>query len=141
MENQFNFFSVGQGLFATATWCNFNIVYDCDSTRMSIIEDQVKNYVMNVLTNKKIDILFISHFHEDHINGLFYLLEMATEVGCIFMPYIPLINRIYIILQLLARNRKTSNNLGRLVEFVFDPVSYLSNNFSGKIKKETYFLY
>ena len=66
-------FPVGQGGFALEKIKEFVIVYDCGSiTSNSMVEsciDLVSSYIDHV------DLLFISHFDKDHVNGIRYLLS------------------------------------------------------------------
>lgn len=136
-ENQYNFWSVGQGLFVTMKFDDINIVYDCGSVQKKLVERQVERYVESLLPERNIDVLFISHFHEDHINGIFKLLECINKVDYVFIPYIPLLNRIYIIENLLKNiNHLRDNHVIRLAEFIFDPVSCIKENFKNKIGRE-----
>lgn len=82
---------VGQGGFYTETLRQreqeVNIVYDCGGYNRG--EKKMKNYLDSYLfsekTKKKIEAVFISHLHADHINGLQYLLDNA-EVKYLFLP-------------------------------------------------------
>lgn len=71
-------YPVGQGAFYTEVikkenGSYFTVVYDCGTeTDHSIIETQINEF-KKVIT--KIDLLFISHFHKDHISGLDKLLD------------------------------------------------------------------
>lgn len=81
---------VGQGGFCTETFTDdsgkevFNVVYDCGSETekprgiISYLEDYYKQI-------KEIDAVFISHLHEDHINGLDWLLK-NVKVRFLFLP-------------------------------------------------------
>ena len=88
---------IGQGAFYTEKFeyegGQCNVVFDCGGTS-SVIEERVKDYCNSLSKglscngkDKKptIDAVFISHFHEDHVNGLETLLNKA-EVKCIFLP-------------------------------------------------------
>lgn len=86
---------VGQGAFYTEELCYngkyFNAVYDCgtlttckNKTREELIEHRIKCYLSN-LKKTEIDIIFISHLHEDHINGIDYLIKNA-KVKYLFLP-------------------------------------------------------
>lgn len=74
---------VGQGAFYTEVFKKddgtlFTVVYDCGSeTDSSILDAQIDEF-KNGIT--QIDILFISHFHRDHISGLDKLLAGITVV-------------------------------------------------------------
>ena len=67
------FHSVGQGAFYTEEFDDFYVVYDCGTETGGIktIENAIVGYFDK---EKPIEILFISHFHRDHINGIEYLL-------------------------------------------------------------------
>lgn len=82
---------VGQGGFYTETFTDenndelFNMVYDCGSetNKSRFIEPYLKKYISG--SNKNFDAVFISHLHNDHINGLDYLLR-TTTVRNLFLP-------------------------------------------------------
>ena len=69
------FHPVGQGAFFTeqfysddATTLLYNVVYDCGSMSKGI-KTQMERSIRNVFHDKKkIDVLFLSHFDDDHIN-------------------------------------------------------------------------
>ena len=79
---------IGQGAFYTEVFTNsdntrFVMVYDCGSeTAIADMErsmdDQIDDFKQSIGPNPNIDLLFISHFHADHINGLDKLLDGVT---------------------------------------------------------------
>jgi len=79
-------YPVGQGgfyserLFVDGS-AHFTIVYDCGSLNRSNLEIQIDNSGI-----EKIDLLVLSHFHDDHINGLKYLSRKGIAVKTIVMP-------------------------------------------------------
>lgn len=85
---------VGQGAFYTEEFQSvarpqFTTVYDCGTEtvaeKMDIpLRQQIQNFKYR-LWNNEIDLLFISHFHEDHINGLDELLR-STKVKRWIIP-------------------------------------------------------
>ena len=84
---------IGQGAFYTEKFeydgQQCNVVFDCGGTS-SVIKGRVKKYCKRLSREQKvekptIDAVFISHFHNDHVNGLKTLLNNA-EVECIFLP-------------------------------------------------------
>ena len=85
---------VGQGGFYTETLSTgkqeATFVYDCggfdNKTKMKI-EEYLKSFLPKEKTKKRIEAVFISHLHADHINGLQYLLDNA-EVKYLFLPQI-----------------------------------------------------
>ena len=92
------FHSVGQGLFYTGIlskreceYEQFSFVYDCGSFNRSALNNEIDLFLSDSLwvkpgKKKKIDLLVISHFHADHINGLVRLLKKC-EVDTAIIPY------------------------------------------------------
>lgn len=87
------FLPVGQGAFyyehfesdETTMGEEINVVYDCgSSTGVKIVEDQIKG---NFFIKEKINALVISHLHEDHVNGIPYLLKHC-KVEKVYFPQI-----------------------------------------------------
>ena len=113
--NEFKFWNVGQGLFYTGSLFDgkFNFVYDCGGSS-KIIKSRVCEYVNKVCYNKEIDVLFISHFHKDHINGIKYLKDKGCKIKKIVVPYYGY-SKNYILLR-LVEGIKTSFELYELIE-------------------------
>lgn len=95
MPTMRNFVNVGQALFAIEVHNGKTIVYDCGG-ESSLIVASVLPYILK--KNSTIDILFISHYDYDHINGVQYLLRHCN-VRHIVLPmvdepfkFLPLIN-------------------------------------------------
>lgn len=83
-----SFIPVGQGAFYLEQFeiCGerTNVVYDCGSlTDVKIVEKEIR---ANFGKGEKIDIVFISHLDQDHINGLEYLLKYCNVKNIVF-PY------------------------------------------------------
>lgn len=88
------FHPVGQGAFYTEEFRSvarprFTTVYDCGTEtaagKMDIpLSQQIQNFKYG-LRNNDIDLLFISHFHGDHVNGLDELLK-GTNVRKLVIP-------------------------------------------------------
>ena len=85
---------IGQGAFYTEKFeydgQQCNVVFDCGGRALSVIEERVKKYCNRLSREQKvelptIDAVFISHFDNDHVNGLKTLLDNA-EVKRIFLP-------------------------------------------------------
>ncbi len=83
------FNSVGQGAFYTEEFYDkdyrpkFTMVYDCGSYGdKKLIINEIKHSDL-----KSVDLLCISHFHADHINGLEYLLQ-SYNVKRILLPFL-----------------------------------------------------
>lgn len=106
---------IGQGAFYTESFelhnhATFNVVYDCGS----YWDGKAKNYdyakskhdshgfseeidEYKAKVNNKIDLLFISHFHSDHINGIRRLLKNTSNVK-LYMPYLDNDQRLFFFL-------------------------------------------
>lgn len=97
INGTFRFHAVGQGLFYSGMinregGGTFSFVYDCGTeSSMNSLHRKIDDfkdllpYVRNG-DKKKIDLLVISHMHDDHVNGLEYLLE-DLAVDTVVMPY------------------------------------------------------
>lgn len=103
MEADLIFHNVGQGLFYTGRIrCNngsdFNFVYDCGATekhwkdRSATLNTCIDRYT-KYLDTQNIDMLVISHFHHDHINGIVELLKLK-KVKDIVIPFYTLEERL-----------------------------------------------
>lgn len=84
------FHPIGQGAFYTERHSfkgiEFTLVYDCGSTTLtkSELEKKIKSTFPK---NYVIDVLFISHFHADHINGI-EILANHCKIRKVIMPLI-----------------------------------------------------
>ena len=80
LYSDFRLWPVGQGLFYSGSIRkednSFEFIYDCGGDKL-IISNIVDNYLK--YSSKEIDMLVISHFDEDHINGLPYLLDKVKK--------------------------------------------------------------
>lgn len=94
------FHPIGQGAFYSEKHIisdnkTITIVYDCGSETFtdSILKKKVNASLFEKRSTNNIDILFISHFHEDHINGIKYLnpriiiIPMLTDDDIIMMKF------------------------------------------------------
>ena len=82
---------VGQGGFYTETLKSGSdehiVVYDCGGSSISSMESYLKKFLHESSPGHrmKIDAVFISHLHADHVNGLEYLLKNA-DVRYLILP-------------------------------------------------------
>ncbi|WP_135410891.1 MBL fold metallo-hydrolase [Escherichia sp. E4385] len=68
----------------------FNIVYDCGSTSRTTIINKIHslpNWFKNTHGSRVIDMLVISHFDDDHVNGLEELLRLYRVKKARFTLY------------------------------------------------------
>jgi beta-lactamase superfamily II metal-dependent hydrolase len=82
------FHPVGQGAFYSEIHSfdggKFTIVYDCGSTTLN--EEQLEKKIKSTFPKEhQIDILFISHFHADHINGI-KTLKKHCKIKTVVLP-------------------------------------------------------
>jgi len=102
---------VGQGAFYTETFSEADyqhkvVAYDCGG---KVAKDTGCNYQgirQYVQQNKQVDILFVSHFHEDHINGVKYLIEKNQDIEI----YIPKVSPQTLLLDFVYNLVKTNGN-------------------------------
>ena len=116
---------VGQGGFYSETFKKgydvFNVIYDCGGNSKTSIDAYLENYYPSDLYSNTIDAVFISHLHDDHINGLQYLLE-NLNVKYLFLPQLTKNEKLEIVSHTLINNR---------IDFEF--VSNLLNDESSEI--------
>lgn len=79
-------YPVGQGSFYSEVFFlpegkAFTVVYDCGSFNIKELHREIDHSGI-----KEIDLLVISHFHADHINGLIYLNKRGINVRKIVIP-------------------------------------------------------
>lgn len=106
----YNFHPVGQGVFTSgmiepndSSDKRFWWVFDCGThlkKHYARRDSEIDNLAAMVGPNPvgrrpRIDLVFISHFDKDHVNGLLKLLQ-RFEVGRLVLPYIPLHERLLI---------------------------------------------
>lgn len=86
------FVPIGQGGFAFEQFSSGEtVVFDCGTGTKTgdcyIVEDRIKQFIPLEDKEIKIDKVFISHLHQDHITGLPYLIR-NYKVGTIYLPYL-----------------------------------------------------
>lgn len=96
VQTRRDFVNVGQALFAIEEHNGKTIVYDCGGESRQTVST-VLPYVLK--KNDQIDILFISHYDKDHINGIPALLQYCN-VKHIVLPMIEHATRIMSLLYL-----------------------------------------
>ena len=120
-----SFMPVGQGAFYVEqfTSCNprINLVFDCGSdTDLNLLHNNIDEIFQK---GETIHAVFISHLHEDHINGLEYLLS-NYNVKKIYFPLLcseeKTLNLLY---YLFSKTTHTTKDF--FFRFVSDPYAYL----------------
>lgn len=111
MERAFN--AIGQGGFYTEKFNNFNMVFDCGSeTDVKIINKSIEEKFDK---GEKIDAVFISHLHNDHVNGLDHLINYCN-VQRVFLPLLTEEQKVILLIDSYCRGFKKSDFNVRLIE-------------------------
>ena len=118
----FTFHNVGQGLFYSGKIGGLRFAYDCGSTRRRHLGSIVSKFKKTSLSSRKMDLLVLSHLHDDHIAGLSILLKKPKiSIDTVVLPYLSPIERLMISL--------TKTSLPKwFYEFWADPVHFLIEN-------------
>lgn len=116
---------VGQGGFYTETLKNaqgneFNVVYDCGGNGQRFMAKYLKSCYPK---SKIIDLVFISHFHYDHINGLISLLE-NNDVRHLIIPQLTPEMFLESILYNYIDYGYFNNNINRFLHDIYDKENY-----------------
>jgi beta-lactamase superfamily II metal-dependent hydrolase len=113
------FYPIGQGAFYTEKHDNnINIVYDCGSKSN---KNKVDKKIINSFNNEIINILFISHYDEDHINKIHLLIQNNT-VNIVILPLLHNDER------LLLYNFYLSIGFNEVASLINNPDSFFSDN-------------
>ena len=114
-----NFLPVGQGAFYLEQFDKKTfgkdviIVYDCGSlTDVNLVEEEIRKHLRE---GEKIDAVFLSHLHADHINGLPYLLKYC-DVKKIYFPLVTPVN-----MKILRMDQLIKSKDNFTAEFLEDP--------------------
>ena len=111
----------GQGFFhsgtVTAGGGGALYVYDCGSLSPTTLSREIQEFQKR--HGRVIDLLFLSHFHADHVNGLPELLRL-TAVRTAVIPLVPTAERLYVLGSALSGEAPITDWYQRLI---VDPTS------------------
>ena len=121
--------NVGQGLFFSGELRlganKFNFIYDCGAERIKHLNRVVDKYMQERLSNSFIDLLIISHLHNDHTIGLRNILR-NIRVDTVVLPYMIPAERLVLALKKIKLPTW-------YFEFLADPIEFLINQGVKKI--------
>lgn len=126
---RYDFHPVGQGLFSSGALHvgdtserRFSWVYDCGtSSSKRLLETALDKFELHFLPGEQdIDLVTISHFDRDHVNGLVSLLR-RFRVKTLMLPYMPLWQRLIIG---FVEGADTDDDF---FSFLINPVEYLAS--------------
>ncbi|MES2094999.1 MAG: MBL fold metallo-hydrolase [Actinomycetota bacterium] len=111
------------------------VIYDCGSGRTThprkALKDAVGRMLNEVANETTIDLLVISHFDRDHVNGLDYLAsELAKRKIRITRVWAPVLTRIEALFA-ITTSGMTGGAQEAYAAFVDDPVGRLTTLFDG----------
>ena len=133
VHGKFKFDTVGQGLFywgiLNVNGRQFSFLYDCGSTSETRISERVENFKEILRCCQELDMLVISHFDEDHMNGIRELL-IDTKVESVFIPYYHLDD--YLLLVCFIYGYGIAANIGNII--LVPPTDTIENNIEGDIE-------
>ena len=119
---------IGQGAFYTEQFFDDNnqkiatVVYDCgSSSNKTGLEREISGTFKE---NDKVDILFISHFHADHINGVEALCR-RVHVKNVLIPFYNKEERLALLATTITKNNNINND--GLKRLIMDPRAYFSD--------------
>jgi len=126
------FHPVGFGLFSSGSIENFKYVYDCGQLRSN---RRVNKCITNEFDhNTELNLIVISHLHQDHINGIKKLLETIKSVDTIVLPYISPLERLLLLISYWKTNGKNPSKW--YWDLIIDPINtLLKGNLGDKISK------
>lgn len=121
---RFEFRNIGQGMFYTGQIEGFNFVYDCgsDSGKKMIknaINEYKREFFLKPGIKGNLNMLVLSHFDNDHVNGVTDLLN-NFHIHTVVIPYLYPIER----LRLIAKYKKANKEYRNLLK---DPIEYFAS--------------
>lgn len=135
IDIDFKFRPVGQGAFYSGVFKHrngkqFSFVYDCGThSSRQYIDQEIEQFVFET-EHKQIDILVISHFHDDHINKIANLLTQTGGAKYAILPYLTTDELI-----LAYTDASLSGGDPDTLSFIQNPVNFLTER---KVEKIIY---
>ncbi|MEI8701880.1 hypothetical protein [Mesorhizobium sp. ISC15] len=129
IENSRYQHAVGQGFFHTAVLhgddeLRLSYVYDCGAMERYATERkrEIRKYLQRVGARSSLDLLFMSHVHADHLNGLEQLLDdtRGLDVDTVVLPLVNVADRLIAFARTVAEDRASAESRFYR-DFVIDP--------------------
>lgn len=131
------FHPIGQGAFYTERFEKINVVYDCGcGVKENICKIGDEAVKQSFESTDEIDILFISHFDRDHINGIKTLKKHCKSIKNVVLPELNNIEKMLIISIYRALGFKEGANLIENPVRYFDEGTKIIRVESNKDQKE-----
>lgn len=112
---------------------NFYFIFDCGSKKKETIEKAIDRYYQGI---DDIDLLVISHFHDDHYKGLKNLIT-KKEVKKIMIPFLSEEEKVNAMLESVLRFEGNDDNLDAFkenIKIIYDTKEYLDElKYNGQI--------
>lgn len=133
--------SVGQGAFCTEEFHDSNqglkhtVVFDCGSTTRIGHGYCINKVVSGTFSEKEnIDVLFISHFDKDHVNGIKEIIKQGRSIDYIVLPQIDVYKWFYIIENICAYDESVKSTVDT-ISFIKDKLAEVSTSNGNKNMK------
>jgi hypothetical protein len=111
----------------------FRVIYDCGSrhTQTQFINPSIDAFVNTLDPDESIDLLVISHFDSDHVNGLDHLAtRLKTRHHKVKEIWTPLLTKLQA-LSIIATTAPSNRGSASLIDLVANPVGRLEELFPG----------
>lgn len=119
------FANVGSALFCLENIFDTTIIYDCGGANVGLISSRINELVpdKSYYSSKDcdVDILFLSHFHNDHINGVRHLLT-TKRVKTVVLPMLEEYERFYVAAYNFLGTESHSSYNDDIASLTLDPV-------------------
>lgn len=101
--------AVGHGGFHTASvqvgGAKFRYVYDCGAKKRRLLCNTIHDHADSIVdTDRRIDLVVLSHLDDDHVNGVDDLLG-ACAVETVVLPYLSAVERVFVAARSSRRDR------------------------------------
>lgn len=147
------FFGVGQGAFYCEQFeeAKFQLIYDCGSFERKKLVSSIENpdTTIGKLDSEYETVLFISHFHADHINGIPFLIKRLKEkklnLRYIIFPYLAPKDRNLLIvynkwlINYVKEHETEKELLGDdkfITQFILNPYKAINESFNNENESE-----